>query len=85
MRVVAQLEQADPGDDPERVFDERQASAQEEPGHQSPAGAPETVAADQIERLVLPEPGGPGHEEVDQRRGRADLDQLGAGANLAQA
>ena len=45
--VVAQLEQADPRDDSQGVLDERQAAAQEEAGHQSPAGAPEAVAADQ--------------------------------------
>ena len=43
--VVAQLEQADARDDPERVLEERQAAAQEEAGHQAPAGAPEAVAA----------------------------------------
>ena len=37
--VVAQLEQADAGDDPQGIFDERQASAQKEAGHESPAGA----------------------------------------------
>ena len=55
VRDVAQLEQADARDDSEGVFDERQAAAQEEPGHQSPAGPPEAVAADQVERLVSPE------------------------------
>ena len=64
MGVVAQLEQADAGDDSQGIFDERQASAQKEAGHQAPAGAPEAVAADQVERLILPEAGGPGHEEV---------------------
>ena len=73
-----------PGDDSQGVFDERQAAAQEEAGHQSPAGAPEAVVADQLERLVLPQAGGPGHEEIGERRGGADLDQLGAGADLAQ-
>ena len=43
VRVVTQLEQADAGDDPQRVFDEWQASAQQESGHQAPAGAPEAV------------------------------------------
>ena len=65
---VAQLEQADPGDDPERVLDERQAAAQEEAGHQAPAGPPEAVAGDQAERLVLPEAGGPGQDEVSRAR-----------------
>ena len=65
---VAQLEQADPGDDPERGLDERQAAAQEEAGHQAPAGSPEAVAGDQAERLALPEPGGPGQDEVAERR-----------------
>ena len=65
---VAQLQQADAGDDPERVLDERQAAAQEEAGHQAPAGPPEAVAGDQADRLVLPEPGGPGQDEVAERR-----------------
>ena len=54
------------------------------PGHQAPAGAPEAVAADQVERLVLPEAGGPGHEEVGERGRGADLDQLGAGADFVE-
>ena len=37
---VAQLEQADVRDDPERLLDERQASGDQEPGHQAPAGRP---------------------------------------------
>ena len=83
--VVAQLEQADARDDPQGILEERQAAAQEEAGHQAPAGAPEAVAAHQVERLVLPEAGGPGHEEIGERRRGADLDQLGAGADLARA
>ena len=66
MGIVAQLEQADAGDDPQGTFDERQAAAQKEAGHESPAGAPEAVAAHQFQRLVLPEAGGPGHEEIGE-------------------
>ena len=61
---VAQLQQADPGDDAEGVFEERQAAAQEEAGHQAPAGPPEAVAANQVDRLVLPEARGPGQDQV---------------------
>ena len=60
---VAELEQADAGDDAEGVLEERQAAAQEEAGHQAPAGPPEAVAADQLDRLVLPQTRGPGHHE----------------------
>ena len=84
MGVVAELEQADAGDDPQGVLDERQASAEQEARHQAPAGAPEAVVAHQVERLVLPQSGRPGDEEVSRRGRRADLDQLGAGPDLAQ-
>ena len=43
---VAQLQQADPRDDAEGVLDERQAAAEEEAGHQAPAGPPEAVAGE---------------------------------------
>ena len=84
MGVVAQLEQADARDDPQGTLEKGQAAAQEEAGHQAPAAPPEAVAADQVERLILPQARGPGHEEVGERGRGADLDQLGAGADLAQ-
>ena len=40
--------------------------------------------ATRLERLVLPEPGGPGQDEVAQGGGGADLDQLGPGPDLVQ-
>ena len=39
---------------------------------------------DQAERLVLPEAGGPGQDEVAERGGGADLDQLGPGPDLVE-
>ena len=39
MGVVTELEQADAGDDSQRVLDEWQASAEQEARHQAPAGA----------------------------------------------
>ena len=84
MRIIAQLEQADPGDDSQGIFDKRQTSAQKEAGHEPPAGTPEAVAANQFERFVLPESGRPRHQEIGERGGGADLDQLGARAHFAQ-
>ena len=84
MRDVSEFEQADSRDDSEGVFQKRQAAAQEEPGHQSPAGTPEAVAADQINRLVLPEARCPGQEQVSECRGGPHLDQLGPGPNLVE-
>ncbi len=84
MRVVSQFEQADSRDDAESVFQERQAAAQKEPGHESPAGPPEAVATDQLDRLVLPETGGPGQKEIAQRGGGPNLDQLGPGSDFVK-
>ena len=52
--------------------------------HQSPAGTPETIIADQLEWLVLPESSRPCHEKIGQRGRGADLDQLGTGPHFAQ-
>jgi len=40
MGDVAELEQADARDDAEGVLHEREAAAEEEAGHQAPAGTP---------------------------------------------
>src|SRR5262245_40228818 len=64
VRDVAELEQADAGDDSERALDKRQASPEEESGHQAPTGAPEAIAGNQTQRLALPESRGPGEHEV---------------------
>ncbi|KAJ3047821.1 hypothetical protein HK102_012832, partial [Quaeritorhiza haematococci] len=63
---------------------EGEAPPHEEAGHQAPAGAPEGVAADQLDRLMLPEARRPGQDHVDGGRGGPDLDELRPGADVVE-
>ena len=66
---VAQLQQADAGDDAEGLLDERQAAAEEEAGHQAPAGPPEGCRWRPARSgWFWNSPVGPGQHEVAERR-----------------
>ena len=69
---------------PECFFEERETAAEEEPGHQAPAGAPERFGGDDFQGLIGVHPRGPGQEEIADGREAADLDRLAAGPNFAE-